>query len=223
VLDVGCGAGQTSCEAARAAAPGQVLGIDLSAPLLERARERTAAEGLENLTFVLGDAQVHPFAPGHYDVAISRFGMMFFSDPVAAFGNVARALRSQGRLVALAWQSRSRNEWAAEIDAALRGPPVEDDAFSLGDRAATTGLLGRAGFRDIDLADVAEPVFYGRDGTTALEFVRGFKTTQDALASWSPADAARALERLRDTLERHRRPGDGIVFDSRAWLITATR
>jgi SAM-dependent methyltransferase len=227
VLDLGCGAGESSRDAARAAAPGHVLGIDISAPLLERARERVAAEGVDNLTFVHGDAQVHPFTPGHYDIAISRFGVMFFSDPVAAFGNVARTLRSQGRLVALAWQPHSDNEWAVEIDSALHGParpptPANtDEAFSLGDRAATARILDRAGFRGIEFTDVNEPVFYGRDGDAAFEFVRRFKSTQVALASFSAADAERALERLRDTLEQHRTPHDGIVFDSRAWLITA--
>ena len=228
VLDIGCGAGQSSRDAARAAAPGHVLGIDVSAPLLDRAREHVAAEGFDNLAFVHGDAQVHPFAPDHYDVAISRFGVMFFSDPAAAFGNVARALRSRGRLVMLAWQRHSRNEWAAEIDSALRGPArpptpaATDDAFSLGDRVATARMLDRAGFRNLHFTDVQEPVFYGRDGAAALEFVRRFKSTQDALAGLPPAEAARALERLRDTLERHRTARDGIVFDSRAWLITAS-
>jgi SAM-dependent methyltransferase len=225
VLDLGCGAGQSSRDAARAGAPGDVLGIDVSAPLLARAREQAAAEGLDNLAFVQGDVQVHPFAPGHYDVAISRFGVMFFSDPVAAFGNIARALRPGARLVVLVWQSRRHNEWAMAIDAAVHAPaPAEtDDAFSLGDRAATAAVLERAGFGSIHFADVREPVFYGPDSAAALEFVRRFQTVREALAPLSPADAARALERLRETLERHRTDRDGIVFDSRAWLITARR
>ena len=122
VLDIGCGAGQTTREAARAAAPGHVLGIDLSVPLLERARTLAAAERLDNVTFEHGDAQVYPFARGHFDLAISRFGAMFFSDPPAAFGNIARALRPRARLVLLVWQSRPRNEWAMAIESALRGP-----------------------------------------------------------------------------------------------------
>ena len=122
VLDIGCGAGQSTRDAARAAAPGHVLGVDVSAPMLERARRLTIAEQLDNVTYEYGDAQVHPFAPGHYDVAISRFGTMFFADPRAAFSNIARALRASGRLVLLVWQSPRRNEWAMAIDAALNGP-----------------------------------------------------------------------------------------------------
>jgi hypothetical protein len=125
----------------------------------------------------------------------------------------------------LVWQSRRHNEWAMAIDAAVHAPaPAEtDDAFSLGDRAATAAVLERAGFGSIHFADVREPVFYGPDSAAALEFVRRFQTVREALAPLSPADAARALERLRETLERHRTDRDGIVFDSRAWLITARR
>jgi ubiquinone/menaquinone biosynthesis C-methylase UbiE len=229
VLDIGCGAGQSTRDAARVAAPGRVLGVDISAQLLERARQRTAAEGLDNVTYELGDAQVHPFAPEQYDLAISRFGTMFFSDPVAAFSNVARALRPDARVVLLVWQSRERNEWALAIDTALSGPAgpptlqETDDAFSLGDPATTTRILERAGFRSIHFSDVREPVFYGDDSAAALDFVRRFQCTSDALACLSPADSARALERLRDTLAAHQDGQQGVVFDSRAWIITARR
>src|SRR4051812_9124537 len=119
VLDIGCGTGLTTREAARAAAPGRVLGVDVSARMLERAREVTAAEQLENVRYELGDAQVHRFDPAAFDVAISRFGTMFFSDSAAAFANIAAALRPGARLVLLVWQRPERNEWAQAIDAAL--------------------------------------------------------------------------------------------------------
>jgi len=227
VLDIGCGAGQSTRDAARAATAGQVLGVDVSAAMLEQARRLTIAEQLDNATYEHGDAQVHPFAPGHHDLAISRFGTMFFSDPVAAFSNVARALRVGGRLVLLVWQSRQRNEWATAIDTALSGParppaPAKTaDPFSLGDRVATARVLERAGFRGIRFSDVREPVFYGHDVAAAMDFVLGF--TSETLASMPAADAARARQRLRDTLHDHRTAHDGVVFDSRAWLITAHR
>ena len=227
VLDIGCGAGQSTRDAARAATPGHVLGVDVSAPMLEQARRLTIAEQLDNVTYEHGDAQVHPFAPGHHDLAISRFGTMFFSDPVAAFSNIARALRVGGRLVLLVWQSRESNEWARAIGTALNGPaqpmaPVmKADAFSLGDRTATARLLEHAGFDGVRFSDVREPVFYGPDVAAAMDFVLGF--TSETLASMPAADAARARERLRDTLHEHRTAHDGVVFDSRAWLITARR
>jgi SAM-dependent methyltransferase len=230
VLDLGCGAGESSRAAPRAPPPppGHVLGIDISAPLLERARERAAAEGLDNLAHVHGDAQLHGFGSGRYDVVISRFGVMFFAEPLVAFRNVVLGMGSRARMVLLVWQSRRHNEWAMAIDTALHGaawsptPAQTDDAFSLGDRAATAGMLDRAGFRNIEFTDVGEPVFYGPDTAAALEWVRGFQETRATLASLSAADAARALERMRETLDRHRTARDGVVFDSRAWLITAT-
>lgn len=229
VLDVGCGAGESTRDAARAAAPGRVLGVDVSEPMLERARQITAAERLDNVAYEHGDAKMHPFAPAHYDLAISRFGAMFFSDPVAAFDNIARALRPGARLVLLVWQGRERNEWATAIDSALHGParpptPARtSDPFSLADRAATARVLERAGFGGNRFGDIREPVFYGRDSAAALEFVRGFQCTSHALVRLEAAEAVRALQRLRDTLEEHRTAHDGIVFDSRAWMITAHR
>src|SRR5688572_10172057 len=104
VLDSGCGAGQSTRDAARAAVGGRALGIDVSARMLEIARERAVAEGLANVAFEQGDAQGHPFADNHFDVAISRFGTMFFAEPVPAFTNIARALRPGARLVMLVWQ-----------------------------------------------------------------------------------------------------------------------
>jgi SAM-dependent methyltransferase len=197
--------------------------------MLERARRLAIAEQLDNVTYEHGDAQVHRFAPGHYDLAISRFGAMFFSDPVAAFSNIARALRVSGRLVLLVWQSRERNEWATAIDAALNGPApplvpaTTADPFSLGERAATARVLERAGLRGIRFSGVREPVIYGHDTAAAMDLVCSFQSTRETLASLTPANTARALQRLRDTLDDHRTAHDGIVFDSRAWMITAHR
>jgi SAM-dependent methyltransferase len=224
VLDVGCGAGQTTREAARAAAPGHVLGIDVSVPLLERARERSAAEGLANVTYELGDAQVHRFPCARFDLLISRFGTMFFADPVAAFRNIAGALRPGGRVVLLVWQTLERNEWAVAIDAAVGATPSPGPGpFSLGDPAVASGILERAGLRDIGFADVHEPMFYGPDVEAALEWVRGFQSTRDALARLDPAETLPALDRLHDTLAAHNDDRHGVVFDSRAWLVTARR
>src|SRR5215216_5552262 len=179
VVDIGCGTGLTTREAARAAAPGRVVGVDVSERMLERARQLTAAERLDNVQYALGDAQVHRFDPAGFDVAISRFGTMFFSDPAAAFANIAAALRPEARLVLLVWQRREHNEWARAIDAALgdaaQPPPPGADPFSLGDAEATAGILRRAGFDDMRFLDVHEPVLYGHDLDAALAVIRGFQ------------------------------------------------
>jgi SAM-dependent methyltransferase len=227
VIDVGCGAGLTTREAARAAAPGRVVGVDVSERMLERARHVTAVEGLGNVRYELGDAQVHRFDPARFDVAISRFGTMFFSDPAAAFANIAAALRPGARLVMLAWQRREDNEWARAIDAALGDagqPPLPGaDAFSLGDADATARLLEGAGFAGARFEDIHEPVLYGHDLDAALAFVRGFQDTSAALARQSDGEAARTVERLRETLAAHYSAERGVVLDSRSWLITARR
>jgi SAM-dependent methyltransferase len=227
VLDVGCGTGLTTREAARAAAPGRVLGVDVSERMLARARELTAQERLDNVRFELGDAQVRRFDPASFDVAISRFGTMFFADPPVAFANIAGALRPGARLVLLVWQRYEDNDWVRGIDAVLgdaRRPPAPgSDPFSLGDPGATTRMLEGAGFEDVRFDDVHEPVLYGHDLDAALGFVRGFQDTSAALASLSEAEAARTLERLRELLAAHHSDERGVVLDSRSWLVTARR
>jgi SAM-dependent methyltransferase len=194
VLDVGCGAGQTSIEAARAG--GHVLGVDVSTRMLERARQR--AEG--SVEFVLADAQTHPFEPASFDVVISRCGLMFFADPAAAFANIRRALRPGGRLVGLIWQRYEDNEWATALD-------VSPEPFSLGDPETTRALLERAGFRDVSFEDVSEPVFYGDD--------------IDAAFAWANWFAPLGEDELRELLVAHR-TRDGVLFGSRAWIVSAT-
>jgi SAM-dependent methyltransferase len=227
VVDIGCGTGLTTRESARAAAPGRVVGVDVSERMLERARQLTAAERLDNVHYELADAQVHRFDEAGFDVAISRFGTMFFSDPAAAFANIAGALRPEARLVLLVWQRYEDNEWARAIDAVLgdsaQPPQPGADPFSLGDAKATEGILQGACFHDVRFEDVHEPVLYGHDLDAALAFVRGFQNTSAALATLSDDEAARTVERLREMLAAHYSDERGVVLDSRSWLITARR
>ena len=224
VLDVGCGAGQSTRDAARAAAPGTVLGVDPSEEMLALARRRAAEEGVGNVTYECGDAEHHPFPAARFDVIISRFGTMFFRDPQAAFRNLARAARPQARLVMMVWQSEERNAWATEIEKALGGrpPPRPLDAFSLADPPAVRALLSAAGFTDVTFSDVDEPVFYGRDVPAALELVRDMKAPRERLARMNAAAAERAVARLRATLAKHQTK-TGVFFDSRAWIVSARR
>jgi SAM-dependent methyltransferase len=229
VLDIGCGTGQTTREVARTAPDGSVLGVDNSAEMIERAWELTEAEGLHNVTLVHADAQSHPFSSESFDLAISRFGTMFFRDPVPAFDNIARALRRDGRLVMMVWQAHERNEWSVAIARALGGDdeslpsaPQGSDPFSLADRDTVNRTLGAAGFTDVTFTDVREPVYYGPDVATALKWVGGFAYTNEVLRSLDPSSAEEALERLRATLAAHA-GADGIWFDARAWIVAARR
>ena len=227
VLDIGCGTGQTTRQAARTAQAGGVLGVDISAAAIERARELARAEGLDNVTFTRADAQVHRFPPARFDLAISRFGTMFFDDPGAAFANIGRALRPAGRLVMMVWQARERNEWDVTIHQSLAGPEGAvaavsggPDPFSLADPPAVKKILRTAGFADIAFADVCEPVYYGPDVPAAADWVRSFKCTKEILNRLGTALAARAVGRLHDALSAHL-SDNGVWFDSRAWIVTA--
>ena len=221
VLDIGCGTGQSTREAAQTA--GSAVGVDVSAPMLERARQ--LSEGLSNVTYLKADAQVHPFPPAHFDLCVSRFGTMFFADPVAAFTNIGRALRPAARLVLLAWQDRDRNEWATAIRRTITAAPAAPggpDPFSLADPTGTENLLTTAGFTDVTFTDVHEPVYYGPDTATAFNAVLRLWEFKNLLADLDPAVAEQARTRLRTTLAAHH-TDDGVYFDSRAWLITAQR
>jgi SAM-dependent methyltransferase len=227
VLDIGCGTGQSTREAARAASDGQVLGVDISAGAIELARRASRAEGLINVDYEVADAQTHEFAPARFDVCISRFGAMFFADPDRAFANFGRAVRPDGRLVLLVWQARERNEWPVAIRQAIApgvSPFVDDgpDPFTLGDPATTRDLLTAAGFADVDFVDVHEPVYYGPDAGTATELVLGFHETKQSMAGLEPEAAGSAVERLRGLIAAHRTER-GVLFDSRAWIVKARR
>jgi SAM-dependent methyltransferase len=226
VLDIGCGTGQSTREAARAAVAGSAVGVDLSARMLERARQLSDDQGLPNITYQRADAQVHRFPPAHFDVCISRFGAMFFADPVAAFTNIGRALRPAARLVLLVWQDRDRNEWASAIrqtlTAATATPTRGADPFSLADPTVTEGILAAAGFAEVSFTDVHEPVYYGPDSATAFDAVLRLWEFKDLLANLDAVTAEQARTRLRATLAAHNTDG-GVYFDSRAWIITARR
>jgi hypothetical protein len=150
---------------------------------------------------------------------------MFFADPVAAFTNIGRALRPEARMVLLVWQERDRNEWATAIRQTLPGTtaaPSGPNAFSLADPAVTEGILTAAGFAEVSFTDVHEPVYYGPDGATACDAVLRLLNFEDQLATLDAAAAEQARTRLRATLDAHD-TGDGVYFDSRAWLVTARR
>lgn len=231
VLDVGCGSGQSTRGAARLSAPGTVLGLDLSAGLLDRARRLTADEGLDNVSYEQADGQVHQFEPAVFDIAISRFGVMFFADLLAAFRNIRHALRPGGRVAFMVWQRADLNEWASAIRDALASgagrqviasPAGSPSPFSLADTETVTAMLDQAGFLGIGFTDVREPVYYGQDADAAYDFVRGLWSTTTALNAMAADEASRATERLRATMRSHD-SGRGVFFDSRAWIISAYR
>jgi SAM-dependent methyltransferase len=227
VLDVGCGTGRTTREAAVAARDGSARGIDLSARMIEVARRLTAEQGIFNAIFEQGDAQIHPFEPAVFDVALSRTGTMFFGDPRAAFANVGRAVRPGGRLTMLVWQGPEPNVWVRELSAALAGkrdlpgPPMgAPGPFGQADPEVVRSVLSDAGFSKIVFEGLNEPMWLGADAKDAHAFVLGLMGWM--LQGLDDPGRSLALDNLRATLTAHE-TGRGVLFDSAAWLIQATR
>lgn len=226
ILDIGCGTGRSTRDVARIAALGSVLGVDLSARMLERARTAASAEGLANVRFEQGDVQVHPFRDAAFDLAISAFGAMFFADPVAAFTNIGRSLRLRGGLTFLAWRELQRNEWVAAIREALSlgralpTPPVgAPGPFGLADRQYTERVLTEAGFVDIGFDEVNEPIRFGDDADDAFSFVSTFGITKGLTQDLDHASRRAALDALHASLVEHESDG-GVLFGGSAWLIS---
>jgi SAM-dependent methyltransferase len=227
VLDVGCGTGWPTRLAARRASQGAVTGIDISAPMLARARAAAAEAGLTNVTFVHGDAQVYPLPVASYDLAISRGGVMFFGDHVAAFTNILRALRPGGRLVFAGPQPGGSSGDHARAFAALgplmRGPsPAARGMGSLTDPARIHEILTAAGFADASITPVEVPVVWGRDADDAVEFYFGTGPVRYNLAEVAPATVERVRDEVRSALREYETPR-GVCLRGGIWLVTATR
>jgi SAM-dependent methyltransferase len=225
VLDVGCGNGITTREAARLASAGSATGVDLSTRMLDLARRRAADEGLTNVRFVQADVQVADLGEARYDRVISRNGVMFFGDPVAAFANLARALKPGGRLVLLVWQDMTENPWFSAFRHALAvgrdlplPPPHGPGPFALGDPDRVRTLLTAAGFAEPDLEGVHEPMYYGPDLPTAERYTCAIFGC--LLAGLDDAGRVEATAALRATLQDHLGP-DGVTYPSGMWIVTA--
>jgi SAM-dependent methyltransferase len=232
VADIGCGCGATTRAAAQTVTPGPALGVDLSGPMLARARADAQAAGLENATFEQADAQVHPFGDASFDAVISRFGIMFFADPVAAFANLRRATRPGGRLAFICWQDFTANEWLLVPGAALArhvtlpdlAPPGAAGMLAFADPGRVRAVLTGAGWRDIDVAPRHTSILVGGGGTLddAVEFLRKGSMGRAMLAGASAGTAARALHAVRDALAQHL-TRDGVSLGAAVWCVSAIR
>jgi len=229
VLDVGCGCGASTRQAAALATRGRALGVDLSERMLARARQRAAEQGLGNVTFLQADAQAHRFDPASFDVVISKYGAMFFADPVAAFTNLARAARPGGRLTMLAWGTLDANPWVTQIRAALAADrdlpeplPNAPGPFGLADPDHVRRVLGRSGWGNVQITKIAEPVRLGDDPDDAFAFVSQMGITLGLLDGLNSTTRNLSLQRLLATL-REAMTTTGVALPSQSWLIEAQR
>lgn len=224
VLDLGCGAGATTAQLAATVAPGgEVIGIDISRPLLDVARRR----GVPQAAFVEGDAQTYPFEAGAYDAAFSRFGVMFFADPAAAFANIRRALRPGGRLAFVCWRAPAENPimvlpmMAAAPHVGAPPPPADPTApgpFAFADGERVRRILADAGFEAIAVTPHEEKI-----GSGDLETAVGLALRVGplgALLRENPEKRDLAIDAVRTALAAHQGP-DGVKLDSATWIVTA--
>jgi SAM-dependent methyltransferase len=232
VLDVGCGWGGTTLAAARVIAPGQAVGLDLSGPMLARARAAAEAAGLRNAVFQQGDAQVHPLEPARFDVVISRFGTMFFADPVAAFANIRSATRPGGRLAFVCWQPLAAQQWLLVPGAALAEhvpPPAGFGSgdgpgmFAFSDPDRPREILAAAGWRDIEITAQHASILVGGGGSVedAVEFMRTGSMGRMMLAGADAGTFDRAVASVRAALAPYA-DAEGVRMGAGVWLVQAT-
>jgi SAM-dependent methyltransferase len=229
VLDIGCGCGSTSIELARRVVPdGRVVGVDVSAPMLQRARERAPAE--LPIEFVMADATAHRFEPSAADLLFSRFGVMFFAEPRKSFANMRRGLRSGGRLTFACWREPEMNPWLMlPLEEACRHvprPPASAaDApgpFAFADERRVRGILDGAGFSDVRLesVDLTLDIGIGRGLDTAVETAMGIGPAARALEGQPAELRAAAAHSIRAALSRFQ-VGSVVALPGTIWIVSA--
>ncbi len=233
IVDVGCGWGDTAIELARMTGPeGSVLGLDCCDAFLEKGRRDAREQGLANVRFVVADVQTYRFER-EFDLAFSRFGMMFFSNPVAAMRNVRSALKPGGRLVFVVWRAIDDNPWLGvpkKVVLRFLPPPGEDAAtcgpgpFSMANPDVVRAQLKAAGFVEPSFTRVDGPVMVGRDVEQAVEFQMALGPAGEIVRE-AGAEAERRkdeIERaMREEIARYRQPDGSVVLQSSSWTVAA--
>ena len=231
VLDIGCGSGTTVLQlAARVGSSGYVLGADISAQCVARARERFAAAGLANAEVIETDVATHPFSTARFDLAFSRLGVMFFNDPTAALTNVYRAIKPKGRVVLAVFRPARENPWpSAPLDAVRHllppiDPPAPDDPgmFSWGDPHRVRRILEGAAFREVSLTPVDLHCQLAGDGgvVEAAEFALLFGPLARRVSELSETQRDVVRATLEDFFQGHATP-QGVALRSAFWIVQA--
>ncbi len=225
ILDIGCGCGDTSLVLAKTAA--HVTGVDISRPMLARAKQRAKDARIDNFQAVEADAADHHFAPT-YDLLFSRFGVMFFADPETAFTNMRKALKPGGRAAFVCWRAPAENEWVRVPIGAIRPhlppqPPLgpEDPGpFAFADLARVRRILTTAGFDRITIRPYDTPMGLGDTFDEALTYIQEFGPVSRAMSAANDAERAKATVALADALKPYatKKP---ITLGAAVWLVTA--
>jgi len=233
ILDIGFGCGETTIELAQKVGPkGQVNGVDISLAMVEAAEKKSLEKGVANVTFECGDAQTKAFPVDNYDLVFSRFGVMFFDDPVGAFKNIYSSLKPGGRLAFICWAPRDQNAWVGlplQVVAkhlSLPPPPGSDEPgpFSLSEASRVRDILGAAGFANISVESFQTPFVLGGDVDEASSFLMQLAPSGSAINNAEADEETRARIALdmAKLLESHE-SDSGVSMKAAALLVTATK
>ncbi len=229
ILDIGCGTGSTTLQLADAVGTkGSVVALDVSRPMLALASERAASR--PNVTFIEADVQTYAFSPASFDGVFSRFGVMFFDDPIVAFANVLGAMRPGGRLAFVCWQGPDRNRWMGDYAALVADlipppPPMPPDApgpFAFGDADRVRSILDRAGWHDIILVSRDISVVMALTVDEAVAGVQQVGPLVMGLRAADPDARRAALARIEESA-RGRLTSQGVVAPAAVWVVQARR
>lgn len=228
VLDVGCGCGDTSLSLAHSVGvKGKVVGVDVSVPMLDVARKR--GNGRENLSFIEADAS-RADLPGPFDLLFSRFGVMFFDEPAAAFRQLHAQMRPTGRLAFVCWQTAANNPWAAipaQAARAVAGETPKPDPhapgpFAFGDKDRVTGLLTAAGWRNVAFTPFTSPMYLGSSPRSAAEGATRVGPAARLARAAAPEKLPAIIDAIEKALTPHKAADDSIALPGNTWIVTAS-
>ena len=232
ILDIGCGCGATTLEIAKIVNQGEVIGVDISEPMLERATQTASDMALTNISYQVKDVQVDEMPNKYFDIAFSRFGVMFFEDPFEAFNNINHSLKDDGQLSFVCWQHASLNPWQSLSIQVIKEfldlpapPPKSPGPFAFEDKSYIEEILNASGFRDIEIKDNQEDIvmFSGKSIREACEDYLTINPVVTEMLKNSPSELREEiLEALIGKFSNYHKD-DGLLFPSATWIVTATK
>ena len=232
ILDIGCGCGATTLEIAKIVNQGEVIGVDISEPMLERATQTASDMALTNISYQVKDVQVDEMPNKYFDIAFSRFGVMFFEDPFEAFNNINHSLKDDGQLSFVCWQHASLNPWQSLSIQVIKEfldlpapPPKSPGPFAFEDKSYIEEILNASGFRDIEIKDNQEDIimFSGKSIREACEDYLTINPVVTEMLKNSPSELREEiLEALIGKFSNYHKD-DGLLFPSATWIVTAKK
>ena len=232
ILDIGCGCGATTLEIAKIVNQGEIIGVDISEPMLERATQTASDMALTNISYQVKDVQVDEMPNKYFDIAFSRFGVMFFEDPFEAFNNINHSLKDDGQLSFVCWQHASLNPWQSLSIQVIKEfldlpapPPKSPGPFAFEDKSYIEEILNASGFRDIEIKDNQEDIvmFSGKSIREACEDYLTINPVVTEMLKNSPSELREEiLEALIGKFSDYHKD-DGLLFPSATWIVTAKK